>query len=135
MNAPVALVSFMVRKVSPFLTVEVQGGTWSVKDLPGVLVGDRVLCLPTPDGRHMYVRPDTWAPAPGLWSVPVAHDHFGFPEGALVIGQALAGARPSAVGSAHASGPGAVPAPAMCGVQPQVEACPCGRARPRASAE
>ena len=39
------LASFMARKVSPFLTVEVQGGTWSVKGLPGLLVGDRVMCL------------------------------------------------------------------------------------------
>lgn len=80
------LASFMARKVSPFLTVEVQGGTWSVKGLPGLLVGDRVMCLPTPDGRHVFVKPEASGTLNGIWADAVAHDDFGFLKGAPVLG-------------------------------------------------
>ena len=63
------LASFMARKVSPFLTVEVQGGTWSVKGLPGLLVGDRVK-------RDLGIGDDPLAVA--LCDGAVFFDPFGF---------------------------------------------------------
>lgn len=132
---PAALASFLVRKVSPFMTVEVHGNTWSVEGLPGVLVGDRVHCLPTPGESHVFVQRETVGVAHGVWAVPVVRDDFGFPAGALIIGRALGGAQPSAAGAGLASGQGAAPVPAACGARPQAEVCHCGRALPHASGE
>ena len=132
---PSVLGSFMARKVSPFLTVEVQGGTWSVKDLPGLLVGDRVMCLPTPDGRHVFVKPEASGTLHGIWADAVAHDDFGFAGRSPIIGQSLAGVLPSAADDRSASGQGVPPAHAGCGSRLAGQACPCCRVQPHASGE
>ena len=91
----IALVTIVKRKVSQFLTVTVEGATWSIKDMPSVLVGDRVLCLPTPDRSHLCVC-SSQGPVIFQWAVLLPRDDFGFPADAPLLG------RPHAAGGSEA---------------------------------
>ncbi len=133
--APATTASYLVRKVSSLLTVEVHGNTWSVAGLQGVQVGDRVLCLPTPDEAQVFVQRETMGAAHGLWAAPVVRDTFGFPVDTPIIGCSLAGVPPSALGTARASDPGAEPSLLGCGARSQAEACLYRSAQPPASGE
>lgn len=79
---------FATRTVSPMLTVEMAGKTWSVASLRQVCVGDQILCLPPSDGQLVFVHASAASRSCDAGTATqVQTDAFGFRDDAPVIGR------------------------------------------------